>query len=141
MQYQRFAVLFQTSSCRYACNPLVIATPPSLQPNKLHHLDPEAERLIGERRLVGIERWPLPNHIGLTSAYELRALDELPAEEEDWRKDQHGIVAEKGADIEGRSVRAVTVAADYVKISFVLEVVGEKVMVDLPISDIHTNPM
>lgn len=51
-------------------------------------------RLVNERRLVCINRWPLPHKIGLKRLDKLRPLEKLPECECEECEDKHGVVDE-----------------------------------------------
>lgn len=109
-----------------------------LEADQLDHFGPEADGRGEERGLVGVDDGTLPLQIGLQGADEPGALQKLPADEQDGRDDQHGVVGEEGLDT-GRGETRVAVEEDdgrHAAESYVAAVwleparVGERVAVD-----------
>lgn len=77
---------------------IVSALDPS-NPDQLKDLPPEADGWINETCLVGIDKWPFPDKIGLVGLDELGLLEELPDEEERRDDNLHGVVGPEGLHV------------------------------------------
>lgn len=110
----------------------------SLETHQLNHLSPEANRGREEGGFVGIDDGALPLQISLVGTDNLGALDDLPADVQDGRDNQHGIVGEESLDARRREAGVAVEEddeghaheADIAAIRLEPASVGERVAVD-----------
>ena len=75
--------------------PLVIPTLDLPKTEHLQDLSPETNRRVEEGLLVRVDDGSFPDEVRLVWADEMRALDELPENEEDRRHELQGVVLEE----------------------------------------------
>ena len=73
----------------------------SVDANQTTHFRPEPDRLVQKAGFVAVDRRSLPHQISLMRFNKVSAFKELPAKEQDWSQNLHGVVSEESLNTPG----------------------------------------